>query len=276
MKNVMILTGAGQIGMAIARRMGYGMKIVIGDKKPENAKAISDIMNQAGFDTTAMEMDLSSRESIRAIIAEGQKYGPITMLVNAAGVSPSQAPIEAILKVDLYGTAVLLEEVGKVIAPGGVGVTISSQSGHRMPALTPREDEQLACTPTEELLKLDLLQPEHIRDTLHVYQLAKRCNEKRVMAESVKWGERGARVNSISPGIIVTPLALDEFNGPRGDFYKNMFAKCPAGRPGTADEVANVAELLMSPKGAFITGADFLIDGGATASYFYGPLKPEE
>ena len=266
MKNVMILTGAGQIGMAIARRMGYGMKIVIGEKKPENAKAISDIMNQAGFDTTAMEMDLSSRESIRAIIAEGQKYGPITMLVNAAGVSPSQAPIEAILKVDLYGTAVLLEEVGKVIAPGGVGVTISSQSGHRMPALTPREDEQLACTPTEELLKLDLLQPEHIRDTLHAYQLAKRCNEKRVMAESVKWGERGARVNSISPGIIVTPLALDEFNGPRGDFYKNMFAKCPAGRPGTADEVANVAELLMSPKGAFITGADFLIDGGATAS----------
>lgn len=275
MKNVMILTGAGQIGMAIARRMGYGMKIVIGDKKMENAQTISRTMNEAGFDTVAVEMDLSSRESIQAIIAEAQKYGPITMLVNAAGVSPSQAPIEAILKVDLYGTAVLLEEVGKVIAPGGVGVTISSQSGHRMPALTPEQDEQLACTPTEELLKLDILQPENIRDTLHAYQMAKRCNEKRVMAESVKWGEKGARVNSISPGIIVTPLALDEFNGPRGAFYKNMFAKCPAGRPGTADEVANVAELLMSDKGAFITGADFLIDGGATASYFYGPLKPE-
>ncbi|HJA92496.1 MAG TPA: SDR family oxidoreductase [Candidatus Eisenbergiella merdipullorum] len=275
MKKVMILTGAGQIGMAIARRMGYGMKIVIGDKKPENAQAISRLMNEAGFDTAAMEMDLSSRESIKNLIAEAQKYGEITMMVNAAGVSPSQAPIEAILKVDLYGTAVLLEEVGKVIAPGGVGVTISSQSGHRMPALTPEEDEQLACTPTEELLKLNILQPENIRDTLHAYQMAKRCNEKRVMAESVKWGEKGARVNSISPGIIVTPLALDEFNGPRGDFYKNMFAKCPAGRPGTADEVANVAELLMSDKGAFITGSDFLIDGGATASYFYGPLKPE-
>ena len=276
MKNVMILTGAGQIGMAIARRMGYGKKIFIGDKKMENARTISGIMNEAGFDTEALEMDLSSRESIRNLIAEAQKAGPITMLVNAAGVSPSQAPIEAILKVDLYGTAVLLEEVGKVIAPGGVGVTISSQSGHRMPALTPGEDEQLACTPTEELLNLKFLQPENIRDTLHAYQLAKRCNEKRVMAESVKWGEKGARINSISPGIIVTPLALDEFNGPRGDFYKNMFAKCPAGRPGTADEVANVAELLMSDKGAFITGADFLIDGGATASYFYGPLKPEE
>ena len=274
MKNVMILTGAGQIGMAIARRMGYGMKIVIGDKKPENAQAIAKTMNDTGFDVVPMEMDLSSRASIQNIIAEAQKYGDITMLVNAAGVSPSQAPVEAILKVDLYGTAVLLEEVGKVIAPGGVGVTISSQSGHRMKQLTPEEDEQLACTPTEELLKLPLLQPENIRDTLHAYQLAKRCNEKRVMAESVKWGAKGARINSISPGIIVTPLAIDEFNGPRGDFYKNMFAKCPAGRPGTADEVANVAELLMSGKGAFITGADFLIDGGATASYFYGPLKP--
>ena len=186
MKNVMILTGAGQIGMAIARRMGYGMKIVIGDKKSENAQAISKIMNEAGFDTVAMEMDFSSRESIRALIAQGQKHGPITMLVNAAGVSPSQAPIEAILKVDLYGTAVLLEEASKVIAPGGVGVTISSQSGHRMPALTPKEDEQLACTPTEELLNLDILKPENIRDTLHAYQLAKRCNEKRVMAESLK------------------------------------------------------------------------------------------
>lgn len=275
MKDVMLLTGAGQIGMAIARRIGFGKKIVVGDKSLTNAQAIAKTMTDAGFDVTAVETDISSRESIQALIAEGQKSGPITMLVNAAGVSPSQAPIEAILKVDLYGTAVLLEEVGKVIAPGGVGVTISSQSGWRMPALTPQEDELLAATPTEELLALDMLQPGQIRDTLHAYQMAKRCNVKRVMAESVKWGTRGARLNSISPGIIVTPLAIDEFNGPRGDFYKNMFAKCPAGRPGTSDEVANVAELLMGPQGAFITGADFLIDGGATASYFYGPLKPE-
>lgn len=275
-KDVMILTGAGQIGMAIARRIGFGKKIVIGDKKIENAQDISKIMNDAGFDTEAFEMDLSSRESILNLIAKAQEYGNISMLVNAAGVSPSQAPIEAILKVDLYGTAVLLEEVGKVIAHGGVGVTISSQSGHRMAALSKDADERLATTPTEELLSLEILQPENIKDTLHAYQMAKCCNEKRVMAESVKWGVRGARINSISPGIIVTPLAIDEFNGPRGDFYKNMFAKCPAGRPGTADEVANVAELLMSPQGAFITGSDFLIDGGATASYFYGPLKPND
>ncbi len=273
-KDVMLLTGAGQIGMAIARRLGADKKIIIGDKNLHNAQNIAQIMTNAGFDTEAVEMDLSSRDSIKNIIAYAQKYGEIAMLVNAAGVSPSQAPIETILKVDLYGTAVLLEEVGKVIKRGGVGVTISSQSGHRMPALTPEQDEQLACTPTEDLLKLDLLQPENIRDTLHAYQLAKRCNVKRVMAEAVKWGERGARINSISPGIIVTPLAIDEFNGPRGDFYKNMFAKCPAGRPGTADEVANVAELMMTSAGAFITGSDFLIDGGATASFFYGPLKP--
>lgn len=270
----MILTGAGQIGMAITRRMGYGMKIVIGDKNKANAEAIAETMNKAGFDAVPVEMDLSSHTSVLNLIAEAQKYGEISMLVNAAGVSPSQAPIETILKVDLYGTAMLLEEVGKVIKAGGVGVTISSQSGHRMPALTPEEDEMLASTPPDELLSLDMLQEKNIRDTLHAYQMAKRCNVKRVMAEAVKWGERGARVNSISPGIIVTPLALDEFNGPRGVFYKNMFAKCPAGRPGTADEIANVAELLMSNRGAFITGADFLIDGGATASFFYGPLKP--
>ena len=274
-KDVMILVGAGQIGMAIARRVGYGKKIVIGDKKIENANDIAKIMNDARYDVYAMEMDLSSRESILNIIAKAKEYGDITMLVNAAGVSPSQASIETILKVDLYGTAVLLEEVGKVIAKGGVGVTISSQSGWRMPQLTQEEDFLLATTPTEDLLNLEILNEKNIKDTLHAYQMAKRCNEKRVMAEAVKWGERGARINDIAPGIIVTPLAIDEFNGLQGDFYKNMFAKCPASRPGTADEVANVAELLMSDKGAFITGSTFLIDGGATSSYYYGPLKPE-
>ena len=243
MKDVVILTGAGQIGMAIARRISMGKKLVIGDKSRVNGETITKIMNEAGFDAVFVECDLSSRESILNLI--------------------KQAP------------AVLLEEVGKVIREGGTGVTISSQSGHRMPALGAKIDEQLATTPTEKLLDLEVLQPENIRDTLHAYQLAKRCNVKRVMYESVRWGERKARINSISPGIIVTPLAIDEFNGPRGDFYKNMFAKCPAGRPGTADEVASLAELMLDSRGAFITGSDFLIDGGATASYFYGPLKPQ-
>ena len=265
-KDVMLVTGAGQISMALARRVGFGMKIVLGDKKPKNCETVAKIMNDAGYDVEPFVMDLSSRESILAMIKKGQEFGEIKYLINGAGVSPSQAPIEAILKVDLYGTAVLLEEVGKVIAKGGAGVTISSQSGWRMPQLTPEQDRQLAMTPTAELLKLEILQPENIRDTLHAYQLAKRCNEKRVMYECIRWGERGARLNDIAPGIIVTPLAIDEFNGPRGDFYKNMFAKCPAGRPGTADEMANIAELLMSDAGDFITGYTFLADGGATAS----------
>lgn len=276
MQDVILLTGAGQIGLAIARRMGHGKKIVVSDKNINNAQTVTKIMTEAGFDAVAVEADICSRKSILNMIAAAQKYGEIAMLINAAGVSPSQASVETILKVDLYGTAVLLEEVGKVIKAGGTGVTISSQSGHRMAALGAETDEQLAVTPAEELLQLEVLKPANIKDTLHAYQMAKRCNVKRVMAEAIKWGVKGARINSISPGIIVTPLALDEFNGPRGEFYKNMFAKCPAGRPGTADEVANVAELLLSQQGAFITGADFLIDGGATAAYFYGPLKPDK
>ena len=276
MQDVILLTGAGQIGLAIARRMGHGKKIVVSDKNINNAQTVTKIMTEAGFDAVAVEADISSRKSILNMIAAAQKYGEIAMLINAAGVSPSQASVETILKVDLYGTAVLLEEVGKVIKAGGTGVTISSQSGHRMAALGAETDEQLAVTPAEELLQLEVLKPANIKDTLHAYQMAKRCNVKRVMAEAIKWGVKGARINSISPGIIVTPLALDEFNGPRGEFYKNMFAKCPAGRPGTADEVANVAELLLSQQGAFITCADFLIDGGATAAYFYGPLKPDK
>lgn len=273
-KEVMIVVGAGQILLAIARRMGYGKQILLGDKSEGNAKAIGKVLEEAGFDVTTTVMDLSDRASIQAMVKKATSMGPVKYLVNGAGVSPSQASIETILKVDLYGTAVLLEEVGKVIEEGGAGIVISSQSGFRMKQLTPEEDRQLALTPTEELLDLPLLAEENIETTLQAYQLAKRCNEKRVMGESVKWGARGARLNVIAPGIIVTPLALDEFNGIRGDFYKNMFAKSPAGRPGTADEVADVAELLMSDRAQFITGATFLVDGGATASYYYGPLQP--
>lgn len=273
-KEVMIVVGAGQILLAIARRMGYGKQILLGDKSEGNAKAIGKVLEEAGFDVTTTVMDLSDRASIQAMVKKATSMGPVKYLVNGAGVSPSQASIETILKVDLYGTAVLLEEGGKVIEEGGAGIVISSQSGFRMKQLTPEEDRQLALPPTEELLDLPLLAEENIETTLQAYQLAKWCNEKRVMGESVKWGARGARLNDITLGIIVTPLALDEFNGIRGDFYKNMFAKSPAGRPGTADEVADVAELLMSDRAQFITGATFLVDGGATASYYYGPLQP--
>ena len=269
-KQVMLVVGAGQISLAIARRLGADYQIIVGDKNLEHAQKFEQTLTEAGFNAKASEMDLASRDSIKETIKFATTFGEIKALVNGAGLSPSQAKTEDILKVDLYGTAVLLEEVGKVIAKGGVGITISSQSGHRLHALTTEQDRQLATTPTSKLLQLPILQPENIADTLQAYQLAKRCNEKRVMAEAINWAKRGARLNAIPPGIIVTPLALDEFNGIRGDFYRKMFAQSPAGRPGTADEVANVAELLMTQQGAFITGSTFLIDGGATANYFYG------
>lgn len=269
-KQVMLVIGAGQISLAIARRLGADYQIIVGDKNLEHAQKFEQTLTEAGFNAKASEMDLASRDSIKETIKFATTFGEIKALVNGAGLSPSQAKTEDILKVDLYGTAVLLEEVGKVIAKGGVGITISSQSGHRLHALTTEQDRQLATTPTSKLLQLPILQPENIADTLQAYQLAKRCNEKRVMAEAINWAKSEARLNAIAPGIIVTPLALDEFNGIRGDFYRKMFAQSPAGRPGTADEVANVAELLMTQQGAFITGSTFLIDGGATANYFYG------
>ena len=274
-QDVLLQMGGGQIGSAIARRVGNGKNIVIGDRSLENARRTAKTMTEAGFDVVTVEADISDRASVKHLVREALRYGELRLLVNSAGISPSQGSIEDLLRIDLYGTAILLEEVGKVIAPGGAGVTISSQSGHRMPQLTPEQDAALATTPAEKLLELDFLQPEQIRDTLHAYQISKRGNEKRVMAEAVIWGERGARLNAIAPGIIVTPLALDEFNGARGDFYKNMFAKCPAGRPGTPDEVANLAGFLMSDAALFVTGTTILMDGGATASYFYGPLNPE-
>ena len=176
--------------------------------------------------------------------------------------------------IDLHGTAILLEELGNVVAEGGAGVVIASQSGHRLPALTAEQDAALATIPADELLALPWLQPDQVTDTLHAYQLAKRGNALRVKGEAVRWAKRGARVNCISPGIVMTPLANDELTGPRGEGYRRMLELSPAGRAGTPDEIATLAALLLGRDGGFITGSDFLIDGGVTASYFYGELRP--
>lgn len=270
-KKTVVLIGAGSIGQAIVRRIGAGKHVVLADLRKEAAEAAAKTMEDAGFETSTTSADLSSRESILSLVEHARQFGDITNLVNAAGVSPSQAPVKTILKVDLYGTSVLLEEFGKVIADGGSGVVISSQSGRRLHALTEEENTALATAPTEDLLSLPFIAS--ITDTLKAYQYSKRCNVLRVMAEAVKWGERGATLNSISPGIIMTPLANDELKGPRGEGYRKMLSLCPAGRAGTPDEVGDLAEFLMSSRGRWITGSDFLIDGGTTASYFYGDLQ---
>ena len=250
-------------------------KILIVESKPILAKKLAATLSEAGFDVSAAIIDVSSRASVEALVQKATSIGDVVGLIQAAGVSPTQASPETILKVDLYGTALLLEEFGKVIARGGAGVVIASQSGHRLPALTAEQNSALATTPVEELLGLSFLQAGQVKDSLHAYQLAKRGNSLRVMAEAVRWGKRGARVNTISPGIIITPLAKDELTGPRGPGYRRMIELSAAGRAGTPDEVGTVAALLMGPDGAFITGSDFLIDGGVTAAYWLGDLAPK-
>jgi NAD(P)-dependent dehydrogenase (short-subunit alcohol dehydrogenase family) len=274
MSQVNVVIGPGSIGQAIARRISFGKRVLLADLLEENARAAARTLAEAGFDVITTTVDIASRASIQALAELAASLGEVTGLVHAAGVSPSQATPDTILKVDLYGTAVILEEFGNIIARGGAGVVIASQSGHRLAALPPEQNKALATTPADELLALPMLQPGQVKDPLHAYQISKRGNALRVMAEAVRWGKRGARINSISPGIIMTPLAKDEMSGPRGDGYRRMLSLSAAGRAGTPDEVANVAALLMGPDGGFITGSDFLMDGGVTASYWYGELAP--
>ena len=275
MARVNVVIGPGSIGQAIARRVSAGRRVLLADLRQEHADAAAKTLGDAGFEATATTVDISDRSSVEALVAKARALGEVHGLVHAAGVSPSQASPETILKVDLYGTALVLEAFGEVIAEGGAGVVIASQSGHRLPALTVDENRALATTPVEDLLALPFLQPGEVKDSLHAYQLSKRGNALRVMWEAAnRWGARGARVNTISPGIIITPLVNDELKGPRGAGYRRMIDGCPVKRAGTPDEVATVAGLLMGADGAFITGSDFLMDGGVTASYWFGELAP--
>jgi NAD(P)-dependent dehydrogenase (short-subunit alcohol dehydrogenase family) len=275
MKNVIVVIGAGQIGQAIARRVGVGKHVLLADMRLDNAKAAAEVLGNAGYEVSVATVDASSREDVHELVDTATALGDVTGLIHAAGVSPTQAAPATILKVDLYGTALVLEEFGNVVARGGAGVVIASQSGHRLPPLIVEQNKALATTPVEELLSLPFLQPDKVTDPLHAYQIAKRGNALRVMAEAVHWGKRGARVNTISPGIIITPLAMDELNGPRGEGYRRMIEVSAAGRAGTPDEVGNVGALLMGSDGGFITGSDILMDGGVTAAYWYGELAPQ-
>ena len=270
-KEVTVLFGTGSIGLAIARRVSVGRHVLLADYNEANAREAALILENAGYECSAIRADLGRREDIMAVVSEAQRCGEVARLINAAGVSPSQASVADILRVDMYGTSVLLEEFGQVIGQGGSAVVISSQSGHRLPALPQEQNDALALSSPEELLQLDFVAA--ITDTLKAYQCSKRCNVLRVAREAARWGKRGATINSISPGIIITPLANDELHGPRKDGYLKMIQESPAGRAGTPDEVGDLAEFIMSSRGRFITGTDILIDGGTTASYWYGDLQ---
>ena len=272
MTEVVVVVGPGQIGQAIARRVGIGKHVLLADLHAQNAAAAAKVLSDAGYEVSTATVDVSSRENVEALVGQATELGEVTRFVHAAGVSPSQASPETVLKVDLYGTALLLESFGRVIARGGSGVVIASQSGHRLPPLAADQNKALATAPVEELLGLPFLQPGQVKDfsaclpARQAWERAARDGRGRAL------GPKGSRINTISPGIVMTPLAKDELSGPRGEGYRLMIEGSPVGRAATPDEVGAVAALLMGPEGGFISGSDFLMDGGVTAAYWFGAV----
>jgi NAD(P)-dependent dehydrogenase (short-subunit alcohol dehydrogenase family) len=269
---VVVIIGAGGIGIAIARRQGFGKHILLADFNEELLAKAARELEVASYKVSTQKVDVSSRESVRSLVEAASRLGSIVQVVNTAGVSPNMAPPERVLAVDLYGSAVVFEEFRRVIAPGGAGLIISSMAGHMAAPLSKEDDHALAFTPADELLALPVLSGEAIPNSMVAYIVSKQANHVRVQAESIKWGERGARVNSISPGIIASPLAQHELNSPIGDVYRGMIAASPSKRMASPDEVAAAAAYLLGPDAGFITGSDLLMDGGVIAAMHAGLL----
>ncbi|TPJ76367.1 SDR family oxidoreductase [Mesorhizobium sp. B2-6-2] len=271
-KDVVVVIGAGGIGQAIARRQGFGRTILLADWNEETLAKAAAVLGSASYAVVAQKVDVTSRSSVQALAEAAAALGPVMQVVNTAGLSPNMAPVEKLLEVDLYGSAIVFEEFGKVIANGGAGLIISSMAGHMMRQLSEKDEKQLAHAPADELLALPCLQAEAIPNTLVAYMVAKRANFLRVQAEAMRWGERGARINAISPGIIVTPLAAYELNSEIGDIYRAMVEASPSKRMAPPDEIAVAASFLLGPDAGFITGSDLLIDGGVIAAMRAGKL----
>ena len=271
-KDVIVVIGAGGIGLAIARRQGFGKTILLADWNAETLAAAATDLRAASYDVETRQVDVSSRATVKALANAAAVLGPVMQVINTAGLSPNMAPVEKVLEVDLYGSAVVFEEFERVIAPGGSALIISSMAGHMLPALTEDQDKALAFTPAEELLALPFLQPDAVPNSMIGYMIAKRANTLRVQAAALTWGSRGARVNSISPGIVVTPLAQHELNSEIGDIYRAMVAASPSGRMAPPEEIAIAANFLLGPDAGFITGSDLLIDGGVIAAMRAGKL----
>jgi len=272
-RGVVVVIGAGGIGQAIARRQGTGRTVLLADRNDKTLATAAETLESAGHVVQTRPVDVSLHESVHALAEAAAALGEVVNVVHTAGVSPVQASVAAVLAVDLVGTALVLEEFGRVIAPGGAGLVVSSMAGHMPPPLEPAQDEALARTPADELRQLPFLSEEAVSNSGAAYGIAKRANQLRVQAAAVEWGDRGARVNSISPGIVITPLALEEMSGPGAAGYQAMIERCAAGRAGTTDEIATAAALLLGPDGAFITGSDLLIDGGVIAAIRAGRIQ---
>jgi NAD(P)-dependent dehydrogenase (short-subunit alcohol dehydrogenase family) len=271
-KEVAVLTGAGSIGLAIIRRVGAGRTVLLADYSDKNLASAASQLSDEGYEVTTQVTDVSDAAAVDALATAAAALGPVTQVVHTAGVSPTQATIERILHVDLYGTALVLDAFGRVIAPGGAGLVVASMAGHRESPYTPEIEQALATTETSQLLALPFLQPAEVGATVHAYALSKRANVLRVLTAAAAWGKRGARVNAVSPGVIITPLAEDELSGPRKEWFEHVRKVSAAGRFGTSGEVADAAAFLLGDQAGFITGADLLMDGGVTAALRAGEL----
>lgn len=269
---VIVIIGAGGIGIAIARRQGFGKIVLLADLHEKSLAAAAKNLRDAGYAVETQLVDVTSRVSVENLAKAAAALGKVVQVVNTAGLSPNMAPVAGVLKVDLYGAAVVFDEFGKIIAPGGAGLIISSMAGHMLAALPQEQDRALMLTPTEELLSLPFLQADQIPNPVVAYMIAKRANHLRVQASAITWGQRGARVNSISPGIVVTPLAQHELNSEIGDMYRAMVDASPAKRMAPPDEIAVAASFLLGADAAFVTGSDLLIDGGVIAAMKTGTL----
>jgi NAD(P)-dependent dehydrogenase (short-subunit alcohol dehydrogenase family) len=271
-QEVVVVIGAGGIGMAIARRQGFGKQIVLADFNEKLLAAAAKELESASYKVTTLKVDVSSRASVCALADAAAALGSVVNIVNTAGVSPNMAPPDRVLAVDLYGSAVVFEEFERVIAPGGAGLIVSSMAGHMSAGLPAEQEHDLAFAPADELLAKPFLGPDAVPNSMVAYIVSKRANHLRVQASAISWGKRGARVNSISPGIIATPLAQHELNSPIGDIYRAMIDASPAKRMASPDEVAVAASYLLGPDARFVTGSDLLIDGGVIAAMRAGLL----
>jgi NAD(P)-dependent dehydrogenase (short-subunit alcohol dehydrogenase family) len=270
---VVVVTGLGGMGLSVAQRLGLGSKVVLADVNQAALEVTAESLRADGYDVVEQMTDVSNRDSVAALAGTASELGRIEVVVHTAGVSPVQASVEAILKVDLLGAALLLDAFSGIVAPGGAGVFISSMAGTLAP-LEPDLERRLMDSATADLLSLPELSAEAITDPGTAYSFAKRANQLRVRSGAVTWGRRGARVNSISPGIISTPMGSAELAGPNGEFMRGMIAGSPAGRVGTAHDIASAVEFLVGPAASFITGTDLLVDGGVVASLLAHPEGP--